>query len=502
MHLNHPPIAIRCAGVQNVKNASSRVFHLDGRPVSVVVRLRLIVLLVGLVSVPHSTTAQGGVFDYWAVDFLSFSWGPIRDDSADAWLPVTLGVSSPGIAVGGEGQVLSVGRMARLLRHRSAVRLRQPIARSDHVLRVGATQDGRSVSGSSGNRFLQTGVVRTLDLDLQLRRPETVLGGWSLLVATSWNSAFSWMAELRNETPFHHLRVSRWRSNPHQLHLTFPTERITDVAEQHQMDGTTISAGVAIPLGAHLRLTGGARTEDGSATEKPMNGESFLTLSPSGSMSNVDVWIGLDHGDTHGVTLKRREKQADLGGDFLRTDLRAGRLFFSRWDFSQWSVTGWRRGGEGEWRLTVGRDQMASELSARLETWPVTEIWEQLGAIAFRYRAGLDGHSMWVRLSRATRFFEWAATVARYEAHANQEDWLVTSLGFGRAEHESTVWDVESLVLTMVEVSRAFPLAAGVLTLHAAAGVPVLGRTNQTPLPTESANTLAGQLNLGVSWAR
>lgn len=268
------------------------------------------------------------------------------------------------------------------------------------------------------------------------------------------------------------------------------------------MDGTTISAGVSIPLPAGLRLTGGARRENGNATEKPLSGESFLTLSPSGSMRNVDLWVGLNHGDTHGVTLKRRGKQADLGGDFLRRDLSAGRLFFSRWDFSQWSVTGWRRHTGGEWRLTLGRDEMASELSARLETWPVTEIWEQLGAIAFRYRAGLDGHSTWVRLSRATRLFEWAATVARYEAQAKQENWVVTSLGFGRAQQKSTVWEVESLMLTMIEVSRAFPLASGTLTLHAAASVPVFGRTTQTPLPTESANALSGQLNLGVSWAR
>lgn len=475
---------------------------MDGRPVSVVVRFGFVVLLVGLVSAPHSTAAQGGVFDYWVVDFLSFSWGPIRDDSADPWLPVTLGVSSPGIVVGGEGQVLSVGRTARLLRHRSVVRLRQPIGRTDHVLQVGATQDGRSVSGSSGDRFLQTGVIRTVDLDLQLRRPGTAVGDWSLLAATSWNSAVSWMAELRNETPFHHLSVSRWRSNPHLLRLTLPTETITEVAEQHRMDGTTISVGVGIPLRAGLRLTGGARREDGNATEKPMNGESFLTLSPSGSMRNVELRVGLNHRDTHGVTLKRRGKQADLGGDFLRTDLSAGRLFFSRWDFSQWSVTGWRRHTGTEWRLTLGRDEMASELSARLEAWPVTPIWEQLGAIAFRYRAGLDGHSAWVRLSRATRLFEWAATVASYEAQAKQENWVVTSLGFSRAEQESTVWEVESLVLTMIEVSRAFPLVSGTLTLHAAASVPVFGRTNQTPLPTESANALSGQLNLGVSWAR
>jgi hypothetical protein len=341
-----------------------------------------------------------------------------------------------------------------------------------------------------------------MDLDLELRRRETVVGDWSLIAATSWNSAVSWMAELRGDSRFHHLSVSRWRSNPHPLRFTFPTETITNVAEEHRMDGTTISVGVAVPLRHGFSLVGGGRREEGSAVEEALSGNSFLTLSPSGSMRNHDVWLGVDHGRTHGVVVSRTEKKADLGGDFLRTDLSAGRLFFSRWDFSQWSVTGWQRGREGEWRLTVGRDQMDSELSARLETWPFTELWEQLGAIAFRYRAGLDGRSMWIQLSRATGRLEWTATVARYEAQANQEDWLVTSLGLGRAEQESTVWDVESVLLLGGELRRGFALASGTLTVHVAAGVPVYGRTSQTPLPTETASALSGQLNLGASWAR
>ncbi len=79
---------------------------------------------------------------------------------------------------------------------------------------------------------------------------------------------------------------------------------------------------------------------------------------------------------------------------------------------------------------------------------------------------------------------------------------MVTSLGFGRAEQESTFLEVQAVIFTMLELSRSFPLASGILTLQAAAGVPVSGRTSQTPLPTERRDVLAGQLNLGVSWAR
>jgi hypothetical protein len=247
---------------------------------------------------------------------------------------------------------------------------------------------------------------------------------------------------------------------------------------------------------------GGTRWEDGNATERSIGDESFLTLSPVGSMRNLDVWFGLKHDDKRGVTLQRRGKQADLEGEFLRADLSAGRLFFGGWEFSQWSLTGWRGQAGGEWRLTLGRDEVASELSVRLESWPVTDIWEQLGAIAFRYRAGLDGNSVWIHLSRASGLFKVAATVARHEAEASQESWVVTSLGFGRAEQESTFLEVQAVIFTMLELSRSFPLASGILTLQAAAGVPVSGRTSQTPLPTERRDVLAGQLNLGVSWAR
>ncbi len=476
----------------------------SGRKRSAVLGLRIASQLFLTIFAPCSVVAQSSLFDYWAVDLLSSTWGPLRNGSTEAWPTGALASDSYRLFFGVQGEVLSVGKAARLFRHHTAIRMRQPLGATDHVLRVGATQDSRTVSTRSGGRYLETGAVRTLDLGVELRRRKTFVGDWAFIGAGSWNSAISWLAEIRSISRYHELRLSRWKSNPHGLRFTLPTETITDVAEEHRVEGTVISLEVAVPLTNKVRFAVGADREEGDVQQEIVNGNSFLTVSPVGAMRNRGAWISLHLGDTHGVVVKREEKTADLGGDFLRGALRGGRLFFGRWSFLRWSVTGSRRTGSHRWRLSLARDEMQSALSARLETWPFVPLWEQLGAIAFRYRASLDGNSMWARLSQSRKDgrLEWSVTIARHEVQANQEDWLVTSLGFSRAEQEETLWEIESLVLLGGGLSRAFSVASGTLTVNLAVAVPVLGRTLQTPAPTEADNNaLSGQLSAGVTWA-
>ncbi len=477
----------------------------SARKQSAVLGLRIATQLFLIILVPCTAMAQSSLFDYWAVDFLSTSWGPIRTDSMGAWVA---GIPAPHphrFVFGVEGQALSVGKTARLSRHRITARMRQPLPGTAHTFVMGVTHEARTISATSGERYMQTGSVRTVDLGLELWRRRTIAGDWAVIGATSWNSAISWLAELRGESRFHLLRVSRWKSNPHPIRFSLPTETATDIAEEHQVGGTMLSVAVAIPLPSALRLGAGAKRETGDVRQESIDGSSFLTVSPAGTMRNRDIWLSLSRDSSRGVVVHRRERTADLEGAFQREELAAGRLFFGQWNFSRWMVTGWLGTGSHDWRLSFARDEMQSDLSARLETWPFVALWEQLGAIAFRYRVGLDGHSLWARFTRANRGgaagFGWSTTITRYEVQANQEDWLVTSLGFGRAEQEATRWDIESLVTLGLELARAFNTRTGMLTISAAVEVPVYARSVQTPEPAETARGLSGQLKAGASWA-
>ena len=478
----------------------------SGRKRSAVFGLRIATQLFLVILAPCTAMAQSSLFDYWAVDFLSASWGPIQNDSTGAWVPRIPAPDSHRFVFGVEGQALSIGKTARLSRHRITARMRQPLPGTAHRLVVGVTHEARTMSATSGERYMQTGSVRTVDLGLELWRRRTIAGDWAVIGATSWNSAISWFAELRGESRFHVLRVSRWKSNPHQIRFTLPTETATDVAEEHQVGGTMLSVAVAIPLPSALRLGAGVRRETGDVRQKSIDGSSFLTVSPAGTMRNRNIWLSLSRDSSRGVVVQRRERTADLEGAFQREEFAAGRLFFGRWNFSRWMVTGWLGTGSHDWRLSLARDEMQSELSARLETWPFVALWEQLGAIAFRYRVGLNGHSLSARFTRANRRgaaagFEWSTTITRYEVQANQENWLVTSLGFGRAQREATRWDIESLVTVGLELKRGFNPRTGTLTVSVAVEVPVFARTVQTPEPAETARGLSGQLKAGASWA-
>ena len=477
-----------------------------GRKRSAVLGPRIATQLFLIILAPCTAMAQSSLFDYWGVDFLSTSWGPIRNDSTGPWVHRVPALDSHRFVFGVEGQALSVGKTARLSRHRITARMRQPLPGTAHTLVVGATHEARTISATSGERYMQTGSVRTVDLGLELWRRRTIAGDWAVIGAASWNSAISWLAELRGESRFHLLRVSRWKSNPHQIRFTLPTEVVTDVAEEHQVGGTMLSVAVAIPLPSALRLGAGGKRETGDVHQESIAGSSFLTVSPTGTMSNRDVWLSLSRDSSGGVVVRRRERTANLEGELQREEIAAGRLFFGRWNFSRWMVTGWLGTGSHDWRLTLARDEIQSGLSARLETWPFVALWEQLGAIAFRYRVGLEGHSLWARFTRANRRgaaggFAWSTTITRYEVQANQEDWLVTSLGFGRAEQEATRWDIESLVTLGLELRRAFNTRTGTLTVGAAVEVPVFARTVQTPEPVETARGLSGQLKARASWA-
>jgi hypothetical protein len=435
------------------------------------------------------------------VDFWSYSWKPTWDDPADP-APVATPAAKPfRFLLATEAEVLSLGEAVKLSQHRTRLQVRQPVPGSDQVLWLGVIQDGRSVRARASDPYMESATAHTVTAGVELHRRKTVLGDWTLVGMASLDRAFAGSVSLENSSRFHMLRYFHWKSNARRLQFILPTENVTDVGEQHRVQGNEITAAVTLPIVRNMRVTLGGRLATGSVGSDSVEQDVFLTLSPVGNMRKRDLWLGLHLHDTDGLLLNWRQRETDLDAPFLRNEQGAGKLFFGRMDFSRWSVSGWRGGRSHRWEAELGHDELESALSARLETWPFTSIWEQLGAIAYRYRGDIVGRSNWVELTRAANSFpisgfRWRANVSVYDMETSQEDWLVTNLGFGRENQESSAWQVSTLVFLGGEVTRAFPVGAGSLAIRLGAAVPVYGRTAD-----DVEKKLAGQVSGGITWS-
>jgi hypothetical protein len=405
-------------------------------------------------------------------------------------------------------EFLSLGTSARLAQHYTTVRGRQQLGTSRHALHVGVTHDGRSVR-TDEDPLLRTNAWPVADVGLELKWSQTALGNFSVLGMATLDRGPAGALVLSSGSPYHSIQLSGWRVNARSLVLTVPTDTVTDIAEQHVVHGARAEASLSIPLGA-IRPSAQATYESSKALSEPVEGEAFLTMSPQGELEAARVSLGLTLHDRAGLVVRRAWQNIELGGPLVRTGLQAGELFFGRLEFRQWMANGWLETESNHWSLFVGSERLESAVSVRLETWPYVELWEQLGATAFRYRGSLAGRVLWFRLQhRGTRSkpngLTWAVNVGRYELDTSQRDWLVTSLGFGRAEDDSVATAVRPVILLGGEVAKRFRVASGWLHLFLAADLPVYAQTEHShdgpdPSPTDG-GALAGQFRVGLFWA-
>ena len=123
-------------------------------------------------------------------------------------------------------------------------------------------------------------------------------------------------------------------------------------------------------------------------------------------------------------------------------------------------------------------------------------------AIGFRFRGNVDANATWVELKRTALSFPSSgfsvkASAAVYQLNATQEDWLVTSFGFGRQEFRMAEWEIESLVFLSATVERAFVRgAAGTFTPQFTLTIPVYGRVKRMM----GRASLPYQIGVGLAW--
>ena len=468
------------------------------------------VAIIGTLAVLRSPAlhAQGSLVERWIVDFVGSSWRPL-------WMNLSAPVTSlpdsepPRLVFGSQVEFLSLGSSARLAQRVTTLRARQQVGRSRHTLVAGVAQDGRSVHTSADDPLLRSTATPVADLGLELRWPATVLGDLTVLGVASMDRGLTGSWVLGHASPFHSIRASGWRVNARPLMLTVPTDSVIHVAEEHVVDGKRLEASLTIPL-ASIRPSAEISYEKGEATNESVEREAFLTLSPDGQLEALDVRVAVELRGTSGLAVQRRWQKIDLSAPFMRSGQTAGKMFFGRLDFQRWAVEGWHETPEHRWSWFFGVDALESAVSARVETWPFVALWEQLGATAFRYRGSMSGDVFWLRLARRgtvknPESFAWAVNVGIYELDTSRQDWIVTSLGLGRAEEDSVATWVRPAILLGGEVGKQFRLAPGHIRVFLAADLPVYGRSERSgesptePQPPDEGG-LAGQFRLGVAW--
>ena len=451
----------------------------------------------------NALQAQGSLLERWVADFLTESWRPIWLRTID--LDSAKQTRATHVVIDSRVDALSLGSAGRMSTYLATLQVRQRIGATAHRLRVGVTQDGRNIRTDGGDPVLQTRANPVVDLGLELNWAATPAGDWRVLGIATADRGLAGALAITGESDYHTLELAAWRTHARPLQVMIPTEAVTDVVEEHAVDGLRGALSITNPHGT-VRPTFHGSYEKSDAVSESVDQQAFLTMSPEGRLELASVGAGLFIGSRTGFRIDRRWQTMELAAPFMRSEQQAGKLFFGRVKLRQWVLAGWHETVSNRWEWGLSADEVMSAVSARLETWPYVSVWEQLGATAFRYRGSLDGNSVLLRLRRRPTErnpggFAWGVSVGRYVLDTSQENWLVTGLGFGRAEEDSVASQVRPAVVVGVEFGKAFALASGIAHAFLAADLPVYGKTTRSnePAPSEQRG-LAGQLRLGLAW--
>ena len=438
--------------------------------------------------------AQGSLLDVWTTMYLGYGSRPEWIEDA-AWTPSADGRASA--SFGTSLELLSLPGSRTLTLERSSLRVGRRFGASGHAVRGGLTRVGRSLTTDGADALLGTLFEPVPDVGLLLRWCAGVLGTITTRATGAWWNGPMGSVGVEGENAVYSFRAERWVARTPALELALPTDSVTPAAVGSDDDGWTVEVGLARPSG-RVRPSLRARWERSAIVRSPVDRDAFLTFSPEGSLESLLVSVSLRAGATD-VTLRRSQQDTELAGVFERLEARAGELFFGRSDFSQWALELRRDTDHARWSWSLGVDEMSAEMSARLETWTFVALWEQLGAIAFRYRGNIDGTARWLRIGRTPvdpAGLRWAVNGGLYELATFHDDWLVTGFGLGRSRQHSSSGGVDPAVVLGGHVGRRLSIPRGVIDASLTGAIPVYGR----PVADDPSSGIAWHLGLSLSW--
>ncbi|MGD2067297.1 MAG: hypothetical protein PVI57_01330 [Gemmatimonadota bacterium] len=353
----------------------------------------------------------------------------------------------------------------------------QPLGSPDLTLDVRA--EHRLGSGLDlGNGDIRRAVASRLDAGLT-GRWDGGPGRWALRLGGRWSGGSGWSASVGSASGVHRLVVTRAEGGDADLRLTLPADDVQGRTST-AWSRSAVTGEIRWPRGL---LAGAALAVDWSReTFDPRGDGGGATLEAVvGGVRDergVELRVPLPEALLLSVAAERSRVGAD--GALARSGQRAGRLFFGNLRSERWGLAVADPADAGGWRTAVEWGRGDGSLSARLETWPFRQVWDQLGAIAYRVRGDLGTRwTAWTFARRSGTGRGWAVGVRRLQLVLDGEDWLVTGLGFGRSDRR-TLEDLRATVVLLGGgLDLAVPGTGDRATLSVRGSIPVLGSWNE-----------------------
>ena len=390
-------------------------------------------------------------------------------------------------------------REAIYQRHAGAnIELCAPAARNVRV-RLASSSD--SWNTDIGDRPVMNRVrSASLSAGLGISSLVSPLGRVGLVGMAGWDNGPGGAGALELRSRHYDLDLSAWSTNAREARVVLPADSLRDLGVTQSVRGGEIRLGAMVPVGGvevrpavewRRELFTGGTSESSGFLAAPAHGSQ--TVLRAGATVWVEGWsAGADY----------RERTVDLAAPVLRTDASAGLV-----RRAPMSLSGWRAAmsgllGSRRWSVQGGSDQMDSEVSARIETWPFVSLWESLSAQAYRFNGALSGRSAWIRLMSSpidSTGWEWSVEVGRYRVQVDRDSWYVTNLGFGRSERIQTTDGADPSILVGGDVERRWSTSLGTLGGRITGGIPVHTKSLAGGAPP-SGEGLAGYASFRLEW--
>ena len=413
-----------------------------------------------------------------------------------AWTPSADGRASA--SFGTSLELLSLPGSRTLTLERSSLRVGRRFGASGHAVRGGLTRVGRSLTTDGADALLGTLFEPVPDVGLSLRWCAGVLGTITTRATGAWWNGPMGSVGVEGENAVYSFRAERWVARTPALELALPTDSVTPAAVGSDDDGWTVEVGLARPSG-RVRPSLRARWERSAIVRSPRGSRRVLDVLARG-IAGVAPGQRLPTCGRDGRNAPAKPAGHRARGVFERLEGESGGALLSVAPTSRsglWSCDEIRTTHAGSWSLGV--DEMSAEMSARLETWTFVALWEQLGAIAFRYRGNIDGTARWLRIGRTLvdpAGLRWAVNGGLYELATFHDDWLVTGFGLGRSRQHSSSGGVDPAVVLGGHVGDASRFPRGVIDASLTGAIPVYGR----PVADDPSSGIAWHLGLSLSW--
>jgi len=333
------------------------------------------------------------------------------------------------------------------------------------------------------------------------------IGRWALRFSGGWNGGGLWEGSLAGTSAYHRIAASKWRRTDQGFHLSLPTAEV-DGTSRTSSDGTGASAEIRWPDGRLQGTSLGLEWTRESYEPSDESGAVGLGALIPLTRESTALRARLRFFQSVMVSLSHRRARSNADGALSQNNQRAGRLFYGRLDSEAWSVAFSDPGAERRWRGTISRGSSHGSLSARLETWPFHDVWDQLGATAYRIRGDVESRWTAVSFDRDPDATEgWSAGLGRAHIELDGEDWLVTSLGFGRTDQRSVDDFRVGVLLVGGELRFGIPSPTGLAVVHVGGSTPIHADWDRPSDDDSSGPGWAGgwrrwaNVNLGISWS-